>query len=140
MLIHILWVALEATLEAKLDCPEAAAHAMSVVVPMALETDLIVCEHDFAPTLRAVRLLVIVLLEFANACFAHHMPAPNVQGVARESQAHSAYEVVVGLASRRFGHEVHVEPCDLGFIVREAIRIARWRVVASRHVESKIET
>ena len=136
MLIRSLWVALEATL----DCPEAAAHAMSVVVPLALEADSIVREHDFAPTLRAVLLLVIVLLEFAHACFAHHMPAPNVHGVARESQTHSAYEVVVGLASHRFGHEVHVEPRDLGFIVREAIRIARWRVVASRHVDSKIET
>ena len=138
MLIHSLWVALEATL----DCPEAAAHAMSVVVMLALEADSIVREHDFASALRALfRLLVwAVLLEFAHACFAHHMPAPNVQRVTRESQAHSAYEVVVGLASRRFGHEVHVEPCALGFIVREAIRIARWRVVASRHVDSKIET
>ena len=82
MLIHSLWVTLEATL----DCHEAAGPAMSVVVPLALEADSIVRELDFAPALRAVRLLVIVLLEFANACFAHHMPAPNVQGFARESQ------------------------------------------------------
>ena len=137
MLIHSLWIALEATLE----CPEAAAHSMSVVVMLALEADSIVRELDFAPALRAVFLLVgVVLLEFDDACCAHHMPTPNVQRVARESQAHSACEVVVGLASRLFGHEVHVEPCDLGFIVREAIRIARWRVVASRHVDSKIET
>ena len=86
MLIHILWVALEATLE----CPEAAAHSMSVVVMLALEADSIVRELDFAPALRTVRLLVILLLEFANACFAHHMPAPNVQRVACESR-HTAH-------------------------------------------------
>ena len=112
---------------------------MSIVLHLPLVADAIACELDFPATLRAVFLLVIVLLEFAHACFAHHMPAPNVNRIVRESQPHSACEVKVGLPSHRFGDEVHIKPRLLGLIMVEVMRIARSRSVGS-HVDSKIKT
>ena len=63
MLIHTLRVALEGTL----DFPEAAAHAMGVVVPLPLVADVIVYEVDFLATLRTQILSVLVLLELSQA-------------------------------------------------------------------------
>ena len=66
------------------------------------------------------------------------MPVPNVHRVAREYQAHSACEVVVGLSSHWLGHEIHVEAGLLRSVIREVMRIAK-RIVGS-HVASKIQT
>ena len=63
MVIHSLGVALEATL----DYPEAAVHAMSVVLTLPLVTDVIVCEVDFPATLRRQFLSFLVVLELAQA-------------------------------------------------------------------------
>ena len=82
--------------------------------------------------------LSFLVLELAQAWLAHHMPAPNVNRIARESQAHSECEVIVGLLSRRFGDEVHVEARLLGLIIVEVMRIARRRIICS-HVASKIK-
>ena len=134
MPIQSLMVALEATL----DCPEAAAHAMRVVVPVPLVADVNVHEFDFQATLRAQILSLLVVLELGQTGLAYHMPEPSVNRIELESQAHNAGEVIVGLQSPRFGHEVEVLPRLLGLIIGEVSRFAR-RIVGS-HVASKIQT
>ena len=63
MLVHSLMVALEA----RLDCPEAAAQAISVLVPLPLFADAIAGELYFSPTVSTQFLSVLVVLELAQA-------------------------------------------------------------------------
>ena len=62
--------------EARLYCPEVAAHAMVDALPLFLVADAIVSELDFQASVSTQYLLLVFVLEVDEVAIAHHLQEP----------------------------------------------------------------